>query len=80
VNLNSWDYYDLETEMAGATLGKLQELFKREDKKYSDKCGEFFQNMSKLTEEGQAKLLKECEHFEGARLKVALAIAEALTK
>lgn len=80
MNINSWDYYDLEKEMQGATVGKLLELYKREDKNYSDKCSEYFNYMSKLSEEDKQKLIKECEFFEGSRMKVALSIAENLTK
>lgn len=80
MHLNSWDYYDLEKEMQDASVGKLLDLYKRENKKYSDKCAEYFKFMSKLSEDDKKALEKECEFFEGARMKLALQIAEHLTK
>lgn len=80
MNLNSWDYYDLEKEMQAASLFELLEMFKREDKKYSNKCGEYVTIMNKLNEEGKKEIEKKCEFLQGATIKIALRIAERLTK
>lgn len=80
MNLNSWDYYDLEKEMQGASVGRLLELYKRENKSFSDKCFEMVNIQSNLNEEGKRSYEKECEFLNGARLKVALKIADELTK
>lgn len=80
MNLNSWDYYDLEQEMSGVSMSKLLELYKREEVKYSNKCSEFLDSFSKFTEEGKKDFEKECEFLLGCKMKIALRIADMLTK
>lgn len=80
MDLNSWDYHDLDKEMRGANVFELMELFKRERGKYTDKCSELVSNMKNLNEVGRQSIEDECRFLEGAKLKVALRIAETLTK
>ena len=80
MNLNSWDYHEIGKEIKGASMFQLLELFKREDKKYRDKCTELVENIGRLSEEGKVEISKEAEFLEGCKLIVALRIAEKLTK
>lgn len=80
MNLNSWDYHEIGKEINNASMSQLLEMFKREDKKYNDKCTEFADNLSKLNEDGKAEFMKECEFLQGCKITVALEIAERLTK
>jgi len=80
MNLNSWDYDELDKEMRKATPFQLLQLYKRENKKYTEKCVEYANRIGTLTPEGITVLEKECEFLNGARIKVALKIAEELTK
>ncbi len=80
MNLNSWDYHEIGKEVNRANMFQLLELFKREDKKYTDKCTELVKNLGKLNEEGKAEIEKEAEFIEGCKITIALKIAERLTK
>lgn len=80
LNLNSWDYDELGTELRDATFYQLLNIYKREEEKYSLKCLDYFDNYSNLNEDGEKKLRQECEHLYGSKIKASLAIAEALTK
>lgn len=80
MNLNSWDFYDLGKEMRDVNVSELLELYKREEKKYSDKCAEYVRSLSKLTDEGKKEFEKECEFLQGCKITVALKIADTLTK
>lgn len=75
-----WEHYELEKEMARTNVAGLLVIFKREDEKFSHKCGELFKSFSKLTEDGKKELEDECKLQDEARQKVALRIVETLTK
>ncbi|MNP56668.1 hypothetical protein D3C76_1514130 [compost metagenome] len=74
---NGWEHYDLEKEMGGANIALLLELFKRENKKYIDKCIELV--AGNLTEDERNKIIDHCTLLDEARVKVSLRIAEILT-
>ncbi|WP_226035660.1 hypothetical protein [Aquibacillus saliphilus] len=80
MDLYNADYYDLEDEMTGTNVAGLIKLYKREDRKFSDKCLEMVDNLSKLNEEGKKSFEKECEFLNGGRVKIALKLADLLTK
>lgn len=80
MNLNSWDFYDLEQEMRDANVSDLLELYKREEKKYSEKCVEYVNSSSRLNDEKKQLIEKECNFLAGCKAKIALRIADTLTK
>ncbi|MDY7043640.1 hypothetical protein RVS70_05415 [Virgibacillus sp. M23] len=80
MDIYGWDYYELEKEISRATTFELLELYKREKKKRIDKCLVYYNNKSNMTKDEESLLEKECEFHEGAKIKVALKIAETLTK
>ncbi|MEK4025457.1 hypothetical protein [Sporosarcina sp. FSL W7-1283] len=80
MDLNSWDYHELGKEMRYASIFKLLELFKREDEKYNSKCVEFVDITKNLNKEDRQAIEDECQFYEGSKLKIALKIAETLTK
>jgi hypothetical protein len=75
-----WEHYELEKEMSKTNIAGMLELFKREDNKFSAKCAELVQSFSKLTDEGKNEIENECKLLDEARQKIALRIAESLTK
>ena len=79
MNLNGWEYYELEKEMGNSNFAQLLELFKRESKKYLDGCNEYVKNLSNLNKEGKEKLESELNFIAGGKLKIGLRIAEIMT-
>ncbi|UGO47720.1 hypothetical protein MCCARTNEY_146 [Bacillus phage vB_BanH_McCartney] len=75
-----WENYDLETEMSKCNTAQLLMLFKREDDKYSAECGKFVQLHAHLTETGKAEMEAKCKSLDEGRQRIALRIAELLTK
>jgi len=72
--------YDLETVMSKCNTAQLLMLFKQEDEKYSEECGKFVQLHAHLTETGKAEMEAKCKSLDKGRQKIALRIAELLTK
>lgn len=77
--INGWEHYDLETEMAGANIATLLELFKRENEAFKKQCTEYVEMLPKVTEKGGKELEDACMVQKERCLKVSLSIAEILT-
>ena len=75
-----WEHHELGLEMREANLADLMTLYKREDEKYLELCNEFVRNLTKFTEEGKKEFEAQCELQREAATKVAVAIADMLTK
>lgn len=73
---HGWEYHELEKEMREASVYKLLGLFKREEKKFADKCAEMI--TSGVRERGEKE--REAKFLDGSRTKVALRLAEKLTE
>lgn len=80
MNLNGWEHHDLEVEMRDRPLFVLLEIFKREDTKFNKRCEELLVLYNSMTEEGRKAKEQECHLQDEARCKVALKIANMLTK
>lgn len=77
MNMNSWEFEDLAMELATASVMELMSIYTREDNKYSEACTKLFHEKDERKRE---ILTKECEKLELGRTKVALKLAEKLTK
>lgn len=80
MNLHGWEFQELEKEMREASVSELLEMFKQKSKLYSEKCSEYFIHAHNLEEVDKEELEKECVFYDKSRLKLALRIAENLTK
>lgn len=70
----------LEHEMRDANLADLMTLYKREDEKYVSLCHELVRNLLHLTDEGKGALEAQCALQQEATTKVAVAMANLLTR
>lgn len=77
MNLNSWDYYDLEQEMIGKNLYELQQIYIEQHKIYNQECSALMKVLS--VEEEKEKQMKICEFHDGCMIKIALRITNMLT-
>lgn len=80
MNIYGWEYSDLSKEIRDTNVAGLIELYKREDEKYSTKCGEYVTIKSSLTEDEVKEMEKECEFLHGCKLLVAMRLADELSK
>ncbi|MBP1308966.1 hypothetical protein JOD82_001986 [Paenibacillus sp. 1182] len=80
MSIHGWEHYELDKEMADANVAKLLEIYIREDQNYINKCCEHLDMSSLLSEEGKKKVMEQCQHYEEAKIKIALEIADRLTK
>jgi hypothetical protein len=79
-NIHGWEYYELGQEMRGAGIAKLLAIYSRESQKYSDKCLEYVDLDNKLNAEAKERIKEHCEFLDGAKMLLALRIADMLTK
>lgn len=78
--INGWEHYDLEQELHKSSPVQVLAIYKRETEKYNNKCTELVSRFNKVTEKEQSELEAECHHLNEARCKVALKLADMLTK
>ena len=79
MNLGGWDYYDLQKEIQKCNMFELLLLYRREKKKFQEKCVELINNGESLNDLGKEKIEKECKFLEGSEMKIALEIADRMT-
>jgi hypothetical protein len=79
MNRTGWEHYELEKVIINSNMAQLLELFKRESEKYINKCVEYSNSLSKLTEDSKKQVEEECQLLNEGRVKIAVYIAEKLT-
>lgn len=75
-----WEHYELEKEMANSNMAQLLEIFKREDEKCIVKAMEYVDLKNNLTDEGRKAMEEEFKLLREGKEKVAVSIAEKLTR
>lgn len=80
MNSNEQHNFKLDDELQEATMFELLELYKREGLKYKELCLKYVENREYLTEKGIQNIKEMCKFHENSKTKIALRIADDLTK